>query len=227
MNCLFAVHLSDFLLTPPWLIGGWTVTGLLLARACLRIQEDEVPRVALLTAVFFISSSVHLKLGLTSAHLLLNGLVGAMLGWRMPLAIVIGLILQTVLLGHGGRLVLGLNAAIITLPGLIVPQLFRFVLRSPLSGSRAVAYGWLTGSMTVLATITLHGTVLILGGKEDLSLLAGAGFLAHLPLAVIEGVMLGAICRYVAVVRPELLGVRPPKKTPAEPSAGNDQNQVT
>ena len=81
--------------------------------------------------------------------------------------------------------------------------------------------------MTVLATITLHATVLILGGKEDLSLLAGAGFLAHLPLAVIEGVMLGAICRYVAVVRPELLGVRPPKKTPAEPSAGNDQNQVT
>ena len=212
MNCLFAVHLSDFLMTAPWWIGGWIITGLMLVWACYKFPEKEIPRTALLTAAFYISSSIHLKLGRTSAHLLLNGLVGTMLGRRMPIAIVIGLVLQAALMQHGGYYILGLNAVIITLPGMIVPKLFGFLLREPLQPNRAFVYGGLTGSVTVLVTISLHAFVLIAGGIEDLSLLAGAGFLAHLPLAVLEGVMLATICRYLAVVRPELL--YPNRKSP-------------
>ncbi|WP_020469047.1 CbiM family transporter [Zavarzinella formosa] len=212
MVSLFAVHLSDFLLDTPWWVGGWIVAGLLLAWSCYRFPEQEIPQTALLTAAFFISSSIHLKFGRTSVHLLLNGLVGTMLGRRTPVAIMIGLVLQAVLLQHGGFLVLGLNAVVMSVPGLLVPRLFRFLLRPPLSGGRAFAYGWLTGSLTVLATILIHAGVLIAGGIEDLQLLAATGFLLHLPLALIEGVMLATVCQYLAVVKPELLRVKPAAK---------------
>ncbi len=208
MPSLFAVHLSDFLMSAPWWVGGWVVTAVMLAWSCHRFPEKDIPRTALLTAAFFVSSSIHLRFGPTSVHLLLNGLVGTVLGRRAPVAVVIGLALQAMLLQHGGYLILGLNAVVMTLPALVVPQLFRFLLRSPVTRRRAFLYGWLTGALAVLMTVTIHAGVLILGGIEDLRLLAGAGFLAHLPLAVIEGMMLAAVCQYLAVVKPELLGVR-------------------
>lgn len=211
MSLLLAVHLSDFLMSDPWLIGGAIITAALLFWACADFPEKEIPRTALLTAAFFVSSSYHLKFGLGSVHLLLNGLVGAILGRRMPLAIVIGLVLQAVLLGHGGYYVLGLNAAIITLPGLFSSYAFRFLLREPLTGNRAAIYGALTGSISVLLTITVHAAVLIFGGREDMRIFASSSFFAHLPLAIIEGLMLAGICRYLAVVKPEMLTYTPSK----------------
>ena len=53
-----------------------TVLVLLALFAAWRIREDEIPRVALVTAAFFVASLIHVRVGPTSVHLLLNGLVG-------------------------------------------------------------------------------------------------------------------------------------------------------
>src|SRR5581483_12166105 len=113
---LFAVHLSDGVVAGPWLVGGWVVAALIVAAACRRIDEAEVPRIGVLTAAFFVGSQVHLPLGGVSAHLLLNGLVGVILGMRAGLAIAVGLLLQSLLLGHGRLTVLGVNVAVYALP---------------------------------------------------------------------------------------------------------------
>ena len=72
---LFAVHLSDGVLTGPWLVGGFVVAALLVLAALYRLAEESIPRIALLTAAFFVSSLIHVPLGPTSVHLLLTGLL--------------------------------------------------------------------------------------------------------------------------------------------------------
>jgi cobalt/nickel transport system permease protein len=112
----FAVHLSDGVLVGPWLAGGWVAAAWLVAAAAWRIGENEIPRIGVLTAAFFVGSQIHLPLGGVSAHLLLNGLVGVILGRRAALALAVGLLLQAILFGHGGLTVLGVNIAVYSLP---------------------------------------------------------------------------------------------------------------
>src|SRR4029079_19300373 len=101
MSLLFAVHLSDGTVLWPWQAGGFVLAALLALWGAWRITDEEIPRVALLTSAFFVVSLIHIPAGPTSAHLLLNGLVGVILGRRVCLAIPIGLLLQAVF-GHGG-----------------------------------------------------------------------------------------------------------------------------
>ena len=79
---LWAVHISDSVLSWPWQLGGFLGALVLLCLALVRVREEEIPRIGLLTAAFFVASSIHIRLGPTSVHLLLVGLLGAILGRR-------------------------------------------------------------------------------------------------------------------------------------------------
>jgi cobalt/nickel transport system permease protein len=128
---LWAVHIADNLLTMPWVVGGFVGAAVLTAVASWRLREEEIPRIALLTAAFFVASSFHVQLGPSSAHLLLNGLVGIVLGWRAPLAILVGVTLQAFLLQHGGRTTIGVNTCDMALPALLTWGLYSAVRRWP------------------------------------------------------------------------------------------------
>src|SRR5438132_11685586 len=121
---LWAVHISDGVLAGPWLAGGFVVAALLAVLGAWRIRDEEIPQVALLTAAFFVASLIHVRVGPTSVHLLLNGLVGVVLGWRAGLAIPVGLFLQAALLGHGGMTTIGVNSCVMVLPALLASYLF-------------------------------------------------------------------------------------------------------
>src|SRR5262245_32385819 len=120
----WAVHISDGVLTPEWLAGGFLLAGVLAFVGSWRIRDEEIPRVALMTAAFFVVSLIHVPVGGTSVHLLLTGLVGVILGWRAALAIPVGLFLQAALLNHGGFSSLGVNSCVMVLPALLAWQLF-------------------------------------------------------------------------------------------------------
>src|SRR4051812_3100228 len=79
---LLAVHIADNVLAWPWLGGGWVLAATLVFFGAWRMRDEEIPRVALLTAAFFVASSIHVRLGPGSAHLLLGGLLGVVLGRR-------------------------------------------------------------------------------------------------------------------------------------------------
>src|SRR6516164_5151461 len=128
---LFAVHISDGVLTLPWLAGGFVLAALLLWLGARRLRDDEVPRVAILTAAFFVSSLIHIRVPPTSIHLLLSGLVGVLLGPRAALAIFVGLLLPVMLIQHGGYYTLGVNTCVMTLPALFSFALFRATHRIP------------------------------------------------------------------------------------------------
>jgi cobalt/nickel transport system permease protein len=206
---LFAVHLSDGALADAWLAGGFVGGALLLAVAMWRMREDDVPRVGVLTAAFFVGSSIHFPLAVlpTSVHLILNGLVGVVLGRRAPLAVAVGLALQYLLLSHGGLTTLGVNACIVGLPALAAGAAYPALRRL---GVPAFARGVLLGGGAAATAVTLNFLVLLFGGKEDWRMLARLVLLAHVPIVLIEGLMLGVLVAYLEKVKPEMLwpGVR-------------------
>jgi cobalt/nickel transport system permease protein len=222
---LWAVHLADGAIAETWIAAGWLGCILLLLRPLQHLREEDIPRLGLLTAAFFVSSSIHIKLAIlpTSVHLLLNGLVGVLLGPRAPIAIAIGLLLQYVLLAHGGLTTLGLNTCIIAAPAWGAALLERR-LRTVLS---PFWRGVLLGGGTVGLTVLLNFTVLLLGGKEDWGVLARLVLLAHIPVVVLEAAMVGVILAYIERVKPELLEHSPtPTMTMTSgPGAGNPRER--
>jgi cobalt/nickel transport system permease protein len=206
---LWAMHISDGLLTWPWLAGGFAVAGVLALFAAWRIRDEEIPQTALLTSAFFVASSIHVRVPPTSVHLLLNGLVGVVLGRRAALAIPVGLFLQAALLGHGGFTTLGINSCIMVLPALLAWQMFAGLRRLPFLKRQWFAMGLVVGMSATLASTVLNCLVLTWGGVEDWRELARLVLLAHLPVVVIEGLILGFTIKFLAQVKPEMLGLVP------------------
>jgi cobalt/nickel transport system permease protein len=277
---LWAVHIADGVLRPSWLFGGCVIAGLLAYLGSWRIRDEEIPHIAVLSAVFFVASLIHVPLGPTSVHLLLNGLVGVVLGLRAALAIPLGVFLQAVLIGHGGFTTLGVNICDMVLPALAVGRMFAVLQRLPCAAQwwfrpllvgagvsawlvclaygsvllfsstevgteRAMAFtfhpltlsavaacaglvawlesrlehtpdfalGLLAGLVAVLMTTLLTSFVLAWGGIEPESWrkLAQIMFVAHLPVALIEGIVIAFIVSFLARVKPEMLGRSAPE----------------
>jgi cobalt/nickel transport system permease protein len=300
---LLAVHISDGVLTAPWSAAGFALAGLLALVGAWRMRDDEIPRVAVLTAAFFVASLIAVRVGPTSVHLLLNGLVGVILGRRALLAIPVALFLQAALLGHGGFTSLGVNSCVMGLPALLAWQLFGVVRRLPwvrrpwfrsalvaastltwalslvcsaalvvlsldagparldLGRAAAITFhpatlaaalaltaavtwaerrlgnapefpvGLLVGEISVLATAVLNCAALLWCVQAQyvetsIRTVALAVLVAHLPIAVIEGVVLGFTVGFLAKVRPDLLGWPPAPVPTAEPAAASQPPQV-
>lgn len=204
---LLAVHLSDGALSEVWCAAGFVGGAALLLVAVWRLREEDVPRIGVLTAAFFVASSVHIKLALlpTSVHLILNGLVGVVLGRRAALAVAVGLVLQYFLLSHGGLTTLGINTCIVGVPALAAGLLYPLLHRV---GVPAFARGVLLGGGAVAGAVGLNFLALLFGGKEDWQTLAKLVLLAHVPVVILEGLMLGVLVRYLEKVKPEMLGER-------------------
>ncbi len=201
---LLAVHISDGVLATPWIAAGFAGAAALLAAAWPRLSEAEVPRIGVLTAAFFVASSVHVKLPPASAHLVLNGLLGVVLGRRAPIAVAVGLVLQYFLVSHGGLSTLGVNTCVIALPAVAAGLLFPLLRRV---GVPAFPLGFALGAGAVAASAGLEFVVLLFGGKEDWQTLAKLVLLAHVPVMLVEGLVLGVVVSYLEKVKPSMLRI--------------------
>jgi ABC-type Co2+ transport system permease subunit len=262
---MLAVHIADGILTWPWIAGGFGVAAILVAVGCYRISDSEVPLAALITAALFVASLIHIRVGPTSVHLLLNGLAGVLLGLRVGAAMAVALTMQAVLLGHGGFSTLGVNICVMTLPALAAGWAYRLVFTSTvwkrgparsilvftaitlwiaasLVGLRLTmpqfdsvvrshwvwvivaligfagvlverkletdpnfALGLLIGVATTLLTVALNALVLRTALPSDAEPIAGIVFLAHMPVAAIEGAILGSALSLLKRSAPQLL----------------------
>jgi len=70
------------------------------------------------------------------------------------------------------------------------------------------ALGLLLGMLTVLASVGLNCAVLVLGGVQHWTLLPLGLLVAHLPIAVGEGIVLGFTVGFLARVKPAMLGIQ-------------------
>ncbi len=168
-----------------------------------KMDYEKVPQAGLLSASFFVVSLIHVPLGGTSVHLVLNGLVGLILGWAAFPAILIALFLQAVLFGHGGLLALGINTLTMALPAVVCYHLFHRAVRWRRDGL-AFCGGFSAGALAILLAAVLTASALWIAG-EQFELFAGAVLGAHLAVAVIEGLVTASVVMFLRKVRPELL----------------------
>jgi len=185
------------------LCAGAVVTAAGTTLGLRKMDYEQAPRVALVTSVFFVVSLIHLPIGPTSVHLVLNGLVGLLLGWAAFPALLVALLLQAVLFGHGGLLALGVNTLTMALPGVASYYLFRRLVAARREGL-AFSASFAAGALATFLGALLTATALWLTGGE-FELLATAVLAFHLAVAIVEGLITGSVILFVRKVRPELL----------------------
>jgi cobalt/nickel transport system permease protein len=197
------MHISEGVLTPQVLVAGATVAAVGTAVGLKKMDYEKIPKVAVLTAAFFVASLIHVPIGPTSVHLTLNGLLGLLLGWAAFPAILIGLLLQALLFQFGGLTVLGVNAVNMGVPALIVWLLFGYFIKKD-NTSLTVIFAFLAGAVAVLLSILLTAFSLVCSGEEFTGI-AKVMVAAHLPVVFIEGVVNVFIVTLLKKVKPEIL----------------------
>jgi cobalt/nickel transport system permease protein len=196
------VHMVDGALSGPVVAGATALAAGGVALGLKRLDVERIPQVAVLGAVFFVSSLVHVPVGPASAHLMLAGLMGVVLGWVAFPAVLIGLLLQAVLFGFGGVTVLGVNTLAIALPAIVCGMLCGPGIRHGTATAAAV-WGFAAGALSVALIALLVGTALALSGGEFV-LAAKLLFATHVPVMVVEGLLTAAAVVLVRKVKPEL-----------------------
>jgi cobalt/nickel transport system permease protein len=217
MAVVWAVHILDGILSWPWLAGGFVLSGVLCWLGLRNLDEQGIARLGVLSAALFVATLIHVPTPAgTSVHLLFNGLAGVLLGRRAGVAILLALVLQALLLGHGGVTTIGVNTAIMGLPALAAWGLFVRLRHAGWMerGWSRWSSGLLLGSGTVLATASLDALTLWLGSGEPLAALAVLVLLAHVPVAGAEGLVLAAAFDFLHRVKPEMLGFSLPGTAP-------------
>ncbi len=200
-------HIPDGVLSAPVLIGGAVLAVGGLALGLSRLDEADIPKTAILAAVFFVASLVAVPLGPSSIHLLLSGLMGLVLGTRAIPAVFVGLLLQAVLFGFGGLTSLGVDVVDIAFPGVILGLAARPWLASA-SPARVAAIGGGVAALAVIGTAGCVSLALALSSADYLPSLRIVA-LTYVPLALAEAVVTGFVVAYLAKVKPEVLGLPP------------------
>ncbi len=198
------MHIAEGALSAPVLVGGAVLAAAGVAEGLKKMDLEQIPRVAVLSSAFFVASLIHVPIGPSSAHLILNGLAGLILGWAVFPALLIALFLQAVFFGFGGLTVLGVNTLVMALPGLVCGLIFRRPIQQ--TGPRwSFAAGFGAGVLGVLLGCLILALSLFASARQFLPVIKLV-VAAHLPVMIIEGLITGAAVVFLKKVKPELLG---------------------
>ncbi len=196
------MHIVDGALSNPVVIAGAVAAVGGIAMGLRSLPLERIPAAGVLSASFFVASLIHVPIGPSSVHLILNGLAGLVLGWAAFPALFVGLLLQAVFFGFGGLTVLGVNAVNIALPAVLVGLAFRpLVARG--SSLQGAIWGGIGGAMAIALTTLAVAVSLMLSGDEFI-LAAKLVFFSHIPVMVIEGLLSAAAIFLARRVKPEL-----------------------
>ncbi len=195
------MHISEGVLSAPVLIGGGVLAAVGTSIGLKRINYDRIMDVAVLSAAFFVASLIHVPLGPGSVHLVLNGLIGLVLGWASFPAIFTALLLQAVFFQYGGIVVLGVNTVTMALPALVCGILLRPWLTKKKYRYVACFSG---GFLAVFLSALLMALALALSdsGFFDIAKIVIA---ANIPIMIIEGFVTLFVVSFLIRVQPEIL----------------------
>lgn len=199
------MHISEGVLSAPVLISGIALAAAGTAVGFKKLDYEKIPQVAVLSAGFFIASFVHVPVGPSNVHLILNGLMGLLLGWVAFPAILVGLLLQAILFQYGGLTSLGVNVVIMSFPAVVCFYIFRPGIRSEKTGVY-VSSAFFCGFLSVLMGNILMAFALVFSGDAFLTA-AKVIVAAHIPIMIIEGIIAAACVKFLKKVKPEILEV--------------------
>ncbi|XOF34504.1 MAG: cobalt transporter CbiM [Candidatus Electrothrix sp. YB6] len=198
------MHISEGVLAAPVLLSGGVISAIGTYIGLKKIDPEEIMPAAMLSSAFFVAGLVHVPIGPGSAHLMLIGLLGIMLGWAAFPAILTGLFLQALFFQFGGLTVLGVNTATMSIPAVCCFYLARPWLDDPKTRPAAA---FSAGALAILLASLLTASALAL---SDTGFLAAAKLIiaANLPVMVIEGCVTMFTVSFIARVQPEILHLK-------------------
>lgn len=199
------MHISEGVLSVPILATGAALAAAGVFVGLKKIENDRLVSVAILSAAFFVGSLIHIPIGPASAHLILNGLLGAVLGWASFPAILVGLLLQAVLFQYGGLTVLGVNTFDMAAPAVLCSLLCGPLLRR--TGKARAIGAFLCGSLSVLLAALFTASALALT-DEGFVQAAMTLVLAHVPVMLLEGGFTVLVVGYLSKAMPEIFQAR-------------------
>jgi cobalt/nickel transport system permease protein len=196
------VHISEGVLSAPVLVSGGVLAAAGTAIGLKKIDYDHLARVGILSATFFVASLVHVPIGPSSVHLILNGIVGLLLGWAAFPAILVALLLQAVFFQFGGITTLGVNTIIMALPAVICFYLFAPLMHK---NQRILLLGGFgCGFCAVLFGAVIVGLSLMFT-EENFLAVATLVATAHIPVMIIEGIVTAFCVVFLKKVQPAML----------------------
>lgn len=200
------MHLSDGVLTMPVVTVTTVAAGSLIAYSLKTLKQEDIPKISLMTATFFVLSLISIPIGPSSVHPLLCGLLGIMLGWQSPVAIFISLLLQALLFQHGGLTTLGANTLLVSVPAILCYYFFFHFNKNKKMSQTVIAglsglIGVLLDVLILIATLFITSSYFSEGSLSVIKLLV----IGHIPLLFIETLLTAFIINILVKVRPELI----------------------
>jgi cobalt/nickel transport system permease protein len=194
------MHISEGILSGSVLATGGVLAASGTIIGLRDMKGEDFVKVSLLSSSFFVASLIHVPVGPSSAHLVLNGLCGIILGWKSFPAILVSLFLQAILFQFGGLTTLGVNTCNMAIPAVISYYLFR-----PFIKKNLFLTGFLSGFFSILLSCLFVSLSLISTNKYFLNI-AKTITLVHLPIAFIEGIITGFILTFLKKTKSEIMG---------------------
>jgi len=183
------MHLSEGVLHSSTLLIGAVGAVLGLAIGLKKMTGDKLALTALFSAAFFVASTIHIPVGIGSVHLILNGIAGLFLGWRVFPAFLIALTLQALMFSFGGLAVLGVNLCIMALPAVVVRLCVFPWLKANFCRQRLIVSGILSGVIGVGGAALLASSVLAFDGSNQYHGLISLLLVSHLPVFVVDSLI--------------------------------------
>ncbi|WP_323587443.1 cobalt transporter CbiM [Aliarcobacter butzleri] len=195
------MHISDGIIS----IEVATVSAVVTLAFCVysfkNLTNEKIALVASMSALFFVTSFIHIPFGVTQIHLMLIGFIGIFLGSLAFISIAIALILQALLLGFGGISSLGANILVMALPAYLVYLIFKLEILKKLN--EKVKF-FLVGFLGVFISSLLLFTVLVFS-KDEYLVVAYSIIAVNIPTMILEGIVTMFLLLYIKKSMPKLL----------------------
>jgi cobalt/nickel transport system permease protein len=201
-NNVKTMHISEGVLSGPVLISGAALAAAGTAIGLKKLDYDHIAKAGMLSAAFFVASLIHVPVGPSNTHLVLNGLVGLLLGWAAFPAILVALVLQTAFFQFGGITTLGVNTIIMALPAVLCYFVFGRIIHKSIRAASAAAFA--CGLFAVLISAVLAGLALIFT-EENFLEVSGLIIAYNIPVMIIEGIVTAMCVAFLRKVWPEML----------------------
>jgi cobalt/nickel transport system permease protein len=199
------MHISEGVLSGQVLSAGAVIAVAGTAIGLKKIDYDKIVHVAILASAFFVASLIHTNIGPASVHLILNGIVGLLLGFAAIPAILAALLLQSVLFQYGGLTALGVNVVIMAFPAVLAHYLFLPFLGR--TSKLTFLAGFMAGLFSILFSCLLLGFALWFTDNNFLET-SYAIIITYIPVMIIEGIVTGFCVSFLLKVYPEIIPER-------------------
>jgi cobalt/nickel transport system permease protein len=213
------MHIMEGYLSPEWCILWWIIAlpcvlfGVYRLRQITNADREALPLLGVTGGFIFLLSSLKLPTPFgSSSHPTGTGLSAICFGpWVTSVVCAIVLLFQALFLAHGGLSTLGANIVSMGIVGPFVGYVvYRLLRNTPLGISSTV---FLVTALADLSTYVVTSFQLALGAVHPVTgnvlssviLFLGIFAVTQIPIAIIEGIVLALVFRYIVLLKPDIL----------------------